>query len=367
DEPTERVVLVGHSTGGLIIRSLLQRSYPLAGEDPAEHVDKVFTYATPQGGIHFDIAGGLLEGVRDLIGFRNSDDFGPDRMYQYLSPDAPALPARAEAPEGFEPRSLDGRFPAERFFSLVGTNAADYGPASRVVGPQSDGLVQVASAYVKGGPRAYVHRSHSGRYGVVNSEEGYQNLRRFLFGDMRVEILLDDLDLAEASAPAAEVFHQAEVQVAVRGLPVLLHDQLLAHHSPIPLEWRKDQEGEPIALFTLFLIRALAGETRVCRYAVHLAVHRLERRQGFLVFADHLEQIPLWADDLVVDLVETAGGYEGRYAWRSQQPRPGADPERDLEPVASGGRWEVRIGLPHGAHAPLGPDATLLMRASPWS
>jgi hypothetical protein len=33
---------------------------------------------------------------------------------------------------------------------------------------------------------AYVYRSHSGYYGIVNSEEGYQNLTRFLFGDVRI-------------------------------------------------------------------------------------------------------------------------------------------------------------------------------------
>ena len=49
-------------------------------------------------------------------------------------------------------------------------------------------------------PRAYVHRSHSGHYGIVNSEEGYQNLRRFLFGDIRVDAVLEVEDI---TLPAA--------------------------------------------------------------------------------------------------------------------------------------------------------------------
>lgn len=38
---------------------------------------------------------------------------------------------------------------------------------------------------------AYAFRSHSGYYGIVNSEESYQNLVRFLFGDVRVDIHLE--------------------------------------------------------------------------------------------------------------------------------------------------------------------------------
>ena len=62
-----------------------------------------------------------------------------------------------------------------------------------MVGPKSDGLVQIEHAYVRGAHRAFVYKSHSGSYGEVNSEEGYQNLRRFLFGRWRVQIEFDGL------------------------------------------------------------------------------------------------------------------------------------------------------------------------------
>ena len=61
------------------------------------------------------------------------------------------------------------------------------------MGPQTDGLVHIDNAYVRGAHRAYVHRSHSGPYGEVNSEEGYQNLRRFLFGRWAVSAALAEL------------------------------------------------------------------------------------------------------------------------------------------------------------------------------
>ena len=71
-------------------------------------------------------------------------------------------------------------------------------------------LVQIENALVSGpgtdtarrstADHAFVHRSHSGRYGLVNSEEGYQNLRRFLFGDFRIDVRLatDDITLPQA-------------------------------------------------------------------------------------------------------------------------------------------------------------------------
>lgn len=43
----------------------------------------------------------------------------------------------------------------------------------------SDGLVKIENAVVQGAPRAFAYRSHSGHHGVVNSEEGYQNLGAF--------------------------------------------------------------------------------------------------------------------------------------------------------------------------------------------
>ena len=74
-------------------------------------------------------------------------------------------------------------FPVQDIFCLIGTDPADYGWAPRTaMGPQTDGLVHMDNAYVRGAQRAYVHRSHSGPFGEVNSEDGLQNLRRFLFG-----------------------------------------------------------------------------------------------------------------------------------------------------------------------------------------
>jgi len=164
-----KVHLVTHSMGGLICRCLIQKIY-----DPGQavkYIDKLFTYGTPHGGIHFDIAGArLVERLRDMIGYHDSDNFGPRKMYEFLTPNP-----LDELPEHFDPREMNAdAFEVDRVFCIIGTNAEDYAVAAGLsrtaVGPQSDGLVQIENAYVRGAHRAYIHRSHSGRYGMINSE-----------------------------------------------------------------------------------------------------------------------------------------------------------------------------------------------------
>ena len=150
----------------------------------------MFTYATPHNGIDLRI-------VRNVPGWAalgDATNFNRDRMAKYL-----ALPV--DTNDVSEVRN----FPSERIFNLIGTDPADYlvlrGLSSWAVGEASDGLVRVANAATYGfesgtgrrieSPRAFAHRSHSGHYGIVNSEEGYQNLTRFLFGSVRIDGILN--------------------------------------------------------------------------------------------------------------------------------------------------------------------------------
>ncbi len=113
----------------------------------------------------------------------------------------------------------EGTFHApDRVFCLIGTDPTDYDvahglSAATTVGPRSDGLVQIDNAYAPDTHQAYVHRSHSGRYALVNSEEGYQNLRRFLFGNCRAEAALVGVRLPQWP----DTVWQAEVRLSVRG------------------------------------------------------------------------------------------------------------------------------------------------------
>jgi len=114
-----------------------------------------------------------------MFGPAGADVFSPPKMYGYLTPGATFgdLPPK---PEEWDPRTMPEEvFDVEDIFCVVGTDPADYGPSRLVVGPRSDGLVRIENAYVKAAHRAFIYKSHSGSYGEVNSEEGYQNLQRF--------------------------------------------------------------------------------------------------------------------------------------------------------------------------------------------
>ncbi|MEV6977770.1 alpha/beta fold hydrolase [Kitasatospora sp. NPDC093806] len=390
-----RVHLVAHSMGGLICRCLLQKVIP--EQRPArratDYVSKLFTYGTPHGGITFAVGFGIPEALRDTFNFNGADVFGPERMYSYLTPTA--LQVADGPPKGW--RAVDmpdddgtgpaaaaaGGFPLDRVFCLIGTNSTDYdvahGLSSAAVGPRSDGLVQIDNAQVTGANRAFVYRSHSGRYGLVNSEEGYQNLRRFLFGDLRA-----DADLVGLQLPGDEpdVTWQAEVRLKVRGLPVLMHERAAPHWCPIQLSdptpanriARAVTVGEgAVPLATTFLSTALPrpDRTDLLRFALDLKVTSLREKNGLFGFGDHLEQTADFSDTLIID-VDTGGPGPAAWAhWNSEVSgavkdfEPTGDPLPDEDPAADS--WVARIPLPKTTEPLLGPRARIRLTVSPWS
>lgn len=363
-----RVHLVAHSMGGLICRSMIQKIIPDQRPDRAatDYVARLFTYATPHGGIEFEVGFGLFERIRDTLGIAGADVFGPRRMYEYLTPARDHDPGGP--PEGWTPLEVpDEAFPNDQIFCLVGTNPQDYaaafGLSSKAVGAKSDGLVQIENAYLSGTRHGYVHRSHSGRYGIVNSEEGYQNLRRFLFGDLAVQA-----DLVGVRLPRddPDVVWQAETRLSVRGLPITMHEQVAAHHCPIQLG-----EGaavgtadRPVPLVTTYLSSAASRPTDTMRYMLQVRVLSLRQRRGAFQFFDHLEQAADFDDILVVDVAH--GGDEGFSAWAKWNSKipsalrdyePDGPPLTDQDPAT--GSWMATVALPENAQRFLGPDAAV--------
>jgi hypothetical protein len=376
----EKVILIAHSMGGLICRSLIQKIYRedgngrrISGSDmpAAQHIHKLFTYGTPHGGIHFDVGGGTLEWIRDQLGWNHSNDFGRQRMYEYLTPGAKP---NDEVPDDFVPNDLNGAFPVDRVFCVVGTNARDYdaayGLSRRSVGPQSDGLVQIEHAYVKNSHRAYIHRSHSGRYGMVNSEEGYQNLQRFLFGDVKIQATLVDAEVPEKE----NTFYQAEVKISIRMLPSLVHEQTVGHYCPITLDGANKLK---YPLFTAFLMRKTKAPTMrdeefdpTMRYALGLTVHSFTRHNGLFSFDDHIESMPQWSDWLIFDVTpqDTDGApthYSAKFSWLSKtnQPSDAIDFKADKDNEDC---FRARISVPGEAIPVLGTNCQLELRTYDW-
>ena len=369
-----RVYLVAHSMGGLVCRCLLQNRK--IGDPAAKAlVDKVFTYASPHGGIDFQLLG-------NLPGFFSANDvnnFNVARMREYLD-----LPATKQI------NDLNGKFDPRRFFCLVGTNYKDYQVASgwsrRLVGPMSDGLVRIVNAAVWDsaqdiqGPRAFVHRSHSGQLGIVNSEDGYQNLSRFLFGDTRVdgELLLDEITLpAEVekvwkAGSKVRASYQFEVVVRVRGYDWDLHRRTVAEESSIFRTFDEifPASGKPRSphLFSTFLATAARISRRrpSLAFAVELMVSVPDyEKDGFLWRNQHFKGSYLFRDTITIEATPEQENdertYRVSYGFDSKTPNKAT---KRLEGTATADGIEFRIPLRSGTKP--GLAGTLLLTARSW-
>jgi len=328
DEPF-RVHLVAHSMGGLVCRGYLQnRQIPgLDGQTAYtwqdKGVDKLFTYATPHGGIELRNGLGWTEGLRDFFDANNAGNFGPERMREFL-----------DLNKNQPLNSLADRFPTERVFCMVGTDAKDYaaaaGMARRAVGPLSDGLVTIENATVGGAARAFTHRSHSGHYGIVNSEGSYANLTRFLFGNIRLDgtLVVEELSLPKKVQNAYDEGKQVrasyhfETIVRVRGERWDLHRRLISENSAIFRKFdeifRTSAPRHP-RLFSSFL--AISKRTNTRRKSLGFAI-------------DLAVQVP----DYIIDRAWRRDDYyDGGYLFRDKinlEVTPSAD-----------GEWNLRYGL----------------------
>jgi PGAP1-like protein len=315
-----KVCLVAHSMGGLVCRSFLQNS-AIASAEAKSLVDKVFTYATPHNGI--EMAGINVPG---FIGLFDIDNFNRKRMREYL--ELPGVPERVD--------SLNGRFDPNRFFCLVGTNHRDYAAAAgmsrRLAGEMSDGLVQIENATVRGAPRAFAFRSHSGDYGIVNSEEGYQNLTRFLFGDLRVDAVLEVEELP--LPPSVRKAHEAgkrirasyyfESVVTPRGaVGYTLSERRKETYSAILRSFDELLRIENVAgldgprspfLFSLYLDSARVTSGRSIVFGAEIVVSSTDYEiDGFLVFDHHVEGEALYRNHLTIRATPAGDGWNLRY------------------------------------------------------
>jgi hypothetical protein len=310
-----KVYLVAHSMGGLICRCLLQNDQ--VGSKIAKHsVDKVFTYGTPHNGIEL---GGI--NVPRMLGLWDISNFNRKHIAEYLD----------LKPRGGKVNYLDGKFPPERFFCLVGTNPRDYSLARIGVGAASDGLVRSENAYVEGAPRVYCHLSHSGHYGMVNSQEGYRNLVRFLFGDHRVLLRLvpEELPLPPAIRKEFNANKQVrgsylfECTMTPRGdLPTPLTDRRVEHTSAVFRTWdeifnpQKAQLPGPRypMLGSIFLDSAKITSGTTMVFTVDLAVRSTDFMvDGFLSINRRIPDENLYRDKIVLNVSLHNNGWTLRY------------------------------------------------------
>lgn len=380
-----RVYLVAHSMGGLVCRAFLQN--PKLGSDEAvKCVDKFFTYATPHNGIDLRI----VRNVPAWATFGDANNFNREKMADYL-----ALPKADDV-------STVTRFRADRIFNLVGTNPADYttakGLSSWAVGDASDGLVRIDNATTKGkdaqgrdisSPRAFVHRSHSGHYGIVNSEEGYQNLVRFLFGRLRVDGILqvEDLTLPDAveqmrvkDKKEIRASYHFEVAVSVRGHLWQIHRRTVRENSSIFRKYGDLFKGGAIDptqsphLFSLFLdptksTKRGANPMGSVSFAIDLTVQVPDYRvDGALFFDNHYEGGYIYRNLIIIEAFpdpNEATGWRIQYGEQDKSPNVAnlKAPTQAL-PAGEAGIWfEVPVEQPKRP----GIKAKLRIEARRWN
>ena len=376
--------LVAHSMGGLVCRAMLQNP----AHDPAAmrgKVAKLFTFATPHNGI--DVEG---FNVPSWLSMSEANTFSRDTMKDYL-----ALGDVATANGGRVDYIVDspasGTLAPGRVFCMVGSNRGDYevgmGLVRAFVGHGSDGLVRIANASLWGVDdhckptlpcaTAFAFRSHSGDYGIVNSEEAYQNLVRFLFGDVRVDIWLD---IAQVRLPAALVgkadvtaLYQFELLASPRGKRWYLTRRMSEEDSPAcrthqQLTAPADPFDNRMHLSTVFLSNKYrtAGKSDL-QYSMWLGVRVPDYEIARKFWPDeHFEGQRLFDDTATVTLPAAAdanGDWTVKVAWQN-----GTQPVTALLRRADllAGRGSVAIPFGDASASP-GIAGTVRLEVRPWN
>jgi hypothetical protein len=383
-----RVYLIAHSMGGLVCRAFLQNPKYRSAGAPAL-VDKLFTYATPHDGI--DI--GLLGNVPSWASLYGLKTFNRDEIARLLD-------LSKEDRDG-EHVDLITNFDCNRVFNLVGTDPGDYkaaaGLSSVAVGDASDGLVRIRNSTTRArkktgdgftpSPHAFVHRSHSGFFGIVNSEEGYQNLVRFLFGDVRAD---GTLEIDQVTLPPAvqeqldkkrkvKASYMFEVAVSVRGKPWQLHRRTVSENSAIfrqfdelfqesagPGSPRTPNAAASPVLFNVFLDMSQSQTGTSLAFAIDLCV-RVPGYEvdGLLFLKDHFEGAYLFRDTVMLEVTQPAvatADWTLEY-WLASQPDRHRQKAPVVEKTDDALTFEMPIEQPH----PPGIKARLRVRTSYWN
>jgi hypothetical protein len=179
----------------------------------------------------------------------------------------------------------------------------------------------VFAAHVEGAPRAHVHRSHSGPFGIVNSEEGYQNLWRFLFGDVSLHgrLVVDGLPPSNLDDTDTDRSYYVDCTVTPKGaFGYNLTRRRRGDWSAIRCTY-EEWTSEPTRgceLFSVFVARADPGGEKAV-FAVDLAISEsVAERDGVPLVEDYLPDQYLFRESLTLTIGSRGTGLA--YTWRSQ-------------------------------------------------
>jgi hypothetical protein len=368
-----KVILLAHSMGGLVCRTLIQNLLPEAKEDPKRWIHRMVTMGTPHGGIKLGVL--PIELQNFLTSMFNPEDanmFSEDEMRKYLLLGDSKYDVYSLGAQG-QPVS----FPVKRCFCLIGSDYSSYrvgmGIVKHVTGDFSDGLVKQDCAYLVAGERppknadgsdseypdaqraywANVHRAHSGYRGLVNSYESFENLHRYLFGDIKADISLENIQINTPDSGNPRDFYDFEFLFSIRKLPLFLHRR---EQEPCENAMRRNRaEVTPngrLFLHTAFMNSRLGDLNASSHFSFKIRVveHRVKNH-----FWDHdYPERAIYDEtgEVVVNLTTN----QVQYHWLSDM----TDPEHWEPTQFANGRYSFPL-RPAGSFS-----ATLVIEASRW-
>jgi len=361
-----KVILIAHSMGGLVCRTLMHNVMKKRGMDPKAWIHRLVTIASPHGGIELSaVPSGLQHLAATTFNPFDSGIFDPLTMREYLN---------LEKDE--DPRSL-GRsgFPVKRCFCLIGSDHQDYSAVRFVTGGFSDGLVKQDRAYVVEGqpvdgrfPEAQVafganvHRSHSGNRGIVNSFESFENIQRFLFGNIKAAISLGDFKITPPENDDARFFYHLEFLASIKGTVVYLQRR---EQDPCENAMRFEAGSIPqeISLYTGFLRSEEKTDPEANFSEFALTIRVIEHRVEHHLLWDH--EYPgrkIYDETLMIRVGDTnrdEPGDEVSFMWQSDR-----NPDRQAKwpEVAPSDTGVFSIPL----RAAQSVSGVIRIAASPW-
>ncbi|SEO08250.1 PGAP1-like protein [Nitrosospira multiformis] len=180
------VNIIAHSMGGLLVREVIQRTYPDSDRKADDYINKIVTLGTPHQGISFQF-------LKNWIGIE------AEKELEHFNP---VFQKDDTKRESFT--QLKEYFPLDRILTVVGTNYRTYkvsasSLANRLFsisgefGPtynRSDGLVKQQYAQIPEAPRTFIHKCHGGFDSLVTARESFEVATRFFFGNVRARLRL---------------------------------------------------------------------------------------------------------------------------------------------------------------------------------
>jgi hypothetical protein len=270
DNANHKVILIAHSMGGLVCRTLIQNILPFEDkEDPKDWIHRFVTMGTPHRGIELSrIPDFLQRAIAQNLNPFDSNIFSEDRMRDYLKLD------KDYAVHSLGDESAPHAFPVKRCFCLIGSDHESYGAVRYATGNHSDGLVKQSNAYVVSGSDpgkdneytdehiayyANVHRAHSGRRGIVNSYESFENIQRFLFGDIKIRISLENIEVQTPIEKGVDAFYDFEFLFSIRKSNAFLHRR---QQDPCEnaLRFKREDLPKTLVLHTAFMNSGLKDD-----------------------------------------------------------------------------------------------------------